>query len=267
MKNLLFGFMLCLTISTHAQKNITALIHAERSFASYTLSNGIKKGFLQFLDSTGVVFQGLDAVNGMHFHRNAQGSTAVLNWAPEYAVISASGDFGFTTGPYYLRRSDKDSISVRGQYSSVWHINQQGEWKVLADMGTVYSPIRKMPDHVAELDLKKIHTQTFTLEAIKKADQQLNEQLKEKGNKAYGPYLTAQSWFNINNHTPVMGARDIGDLLRTISSSPVFQFVHAGMSSSNDLGFTYGKSAASPYLRIWTRQAAGWVLLLQVSSE
>jgi hypothetical protein len=264
MKNCLLYIFICLTISAQAQKNIKALIHAERSFASYTVSNGIKKGFLQFLDSTGIIFPAGDAVNGMALHSKGPGSPAQLNWAPEYAVISTSGDFGFTTGPYHLQRSATDTISGRGQYSSIWHINKQGEWKVLADMGVRYTHQRPLPEVVAELDLKKITTQSFTLEDVKTIDQQLNEQLKEKGNTAYGPYLSAQSWFNANNHAPVMGARDIGDLLKIIPHTSNLQYINAGMASSNDLAFTYGKSDKNPYLRVWTKQVAGWVLLLQV---
>lgn len=106
MKSLLIVIGLFVTgVSTYAQKNSKALIHTERSFASYTVANGIKKGFLQFLDSSGLVFPGADAVNGISFHSKSPGNTAVLNWGPEYAVISASGDFGFTTGPYHLKRS------------------------------------------------------------------------------------------------------------------------------------------------------------------
>jgi len=264
MKYWLFYFFSFLSVSGQAQKNIKALIHAERSFAAYTVSNGIKKGFLQFLDSTGVIFPAADAVNGIALHSKGPGNTAQLNWAPEYAVISASGDFGFTTGPYHLRRSAGDTISGRGQYSSIWYINQQGEWKVLADMGVRYTNNRMLPEIVAELDLKKVVTQSFTLDEVIAIDKQLNEQLKEKGNTAYGPYLTAQSWFNINSYSPVMGARDIGDTLKNIPTTPILQYVNAGMASSNDLAFTYGKSDKNPYLRVWTKQAAGWVLVLQV---
>lgn len=258
---------MCLAISAKGQKNIKALIHAERSFASYTVSNGIKKGFLQFLDSTGVIFPGADAVNGIMVHSKAPANNAVLNWGPEYTVISASGDFGFTTGPYYLSRSSADSISGRGQYSSVWHINQQGEWKVLADMGIRYTAIRSIPNNAAELDLKKVNATTFTMDEVIHIDRLLNAQLKEKGNSAYRSYLTAQSWFNINNHAPLLGARNIGDSLKTISSPENFQYINGAIAASKDMAFTYGKSNKTPYLRIWAKQDAGWILLLQVFSE
>lgn len=253
--------------SAYAQKNNKALIHAERSFASYTVANGIKKGFLQFLDSSGLVFPGADAMNGISFHSKSPGNAAVLNWGPEYAVISASGDFGFTTGPYHLKRSANDTVSGRGQYSSIWHINDKGEWKVLADMGTRYTQERNIPLSVAELDLGKVTTEKFDLNEVISIDQQLNNQLKEKGSAAYAPYLTVQSWFNMNQFAPVMGARDIGNLLKAISHPSDFLFVNAGIASSKDMAFTYGKSSKGPYLRVWSKQTAGWVLLLQVSSE
>jgi len=267
MRYLICAFFCINGFAASAQKNIKALIHAERSFAAYTTANGIKKGFLQFLESSAVVFPGADAVNGIALHSKSPGSNAVLSWAPEYAVISTSGDFGFTTGPYHLRSSKNDTISSRGQYSSIWQMNKTGEWKVLADMGITYTYSRSLPDHVAELDLKKINTLPFTNEELTKADQLLNQQLQEKGNAAYGSYLTAQSWFNIQNHIPVMGARDIGDLLKTLSPPSAIQHEKAGIAASNDLGFTYGKLNNSPYLRVWTKQQTGWGLLLVVSKQ
>lgn len=264
MKHLLCTLLIISSLSLKAQNNITALIHAERSFASFTVANGIKKGFLQFLDSNGVVFPAGDAVNGLTLYSKNPGGAAQLNWGPEYAVISASGDFGFTTGPYHLRRSANDTISGRGQYNSIWHINKDGQWKVLADMGNRYNDDRTIPNTAAELDLKKAVAKTFSLEDITTLDQQLNTSLKEKGSAAFQPFLGAQSWFNVNNHAPSMGARNIGDLLKTITVPDNFQYVNSGIASSKDLAYTYGKTTTGPYMRVWTKQSSGWILLLQV---
>ena len=264
MKHLLLTLFIISSLSLKAQNNITALIHAERSFASFTVANGIKKGFLQFLESTGVVFPGGDAVNGITLYSKNPGGPAQLNWGPEYAVISASGDFGFTTGPYHLRRSANDTISGRGQYNSVWHINKEGQWKVLADMGNRYNDDRTIPNNVAELDLNKAVAKTFSLEEVTTVDQQLNIELKEKGSTAFQTFLGAQTWFSVNNHAPAMGARNIGDLLKAISLPGNFQYIYSGIASSKDLAYTYGKTTTGPYMRVWTKQASGWILLLQV---
>lgn len=134
-------------------------------------------------------------------------------------------------------------------------------------MGTRYTEQRNIPVAVAELDLGKVNAEKFDLAEVIKIDQQLNDALKEKGTTAYAPYLTVQSWFNLNQYAPVMGARNIGDLLRTIAQPSDFLFVNAGIASSKDLAFAYGKSNKGPYLRVWSKQVSGWVLLLQVSSE
>lgn len=264
MKHLLLTLFIISSAASKAQNNITALIHAERSFASFTVANGIKKGFLQFLDSTGVVFPAGDAVNGITLYSKNPGGAAQLNWGPEYAVISASGDFGFTTGPYHLRRSANDTITGRGQYNSIWHINKEGQWKVLADMGNRYNDDRTIPNNVAELDLNKAVAKTFSLEEVTTVDQQLNTELKEKGSTAFQSFLGAQTWFSVNNHAPAMGARNIGDLLKAISLPGNFQYIKCGIASSKDLAYTYGKTTTGPYMRVWTKQDSGWILLLQV---
>ncbi len=264
MKHLLLTLFIISSAASKAQNNITGLIHAERSFASFTVANGIKKGFLQFLDSTGVVFPAGDAVNGITLYSKNPGGPAQLNWGPEYAVISASGDFGFTTGPYHLRRSANDTISGRGQYNSIWHINKEGQWKVLADMGNRYIDDRTIPNNVAELDLNKAVAKTFSLEEVTTVDQQLNTELKEKGSTAFQTFLGAQTWFSVNNHAPAMGARNIGDLLKAISLPGNFQYIYSGIASSKDLAYTYGKTTTGPYMRVWTKQDSGWILLLQV---
>lgn len=270
MKKIIFALLLLICFSANAQKGIKALINAERSFASFTVANGIKNGFLQFLDSTGVIFPGSSAQNGIAFHSKGPASPAILNWAPEYAVVSASGDFGFTTGPYHLKRSAQDSIGGRGQYSSVWHMTEKGEWKFLADMGTRYTDPRDLPLTVAEMDLGKINTEIFSMDDVISIEKKLNQQLHEKGASALNEYLTAQSWFNINGKIPAFGTRTITENMSGLPANISFEYVNGGIASSKDLSYTYGtlsnNNKTHPYMRVWTKQKTGWVLLLQVIS-
>jgi hypothetical protein len=59
----------------------------------------------------------------------------VLNWHPQFAEISASEDFGYTTGPWTYQNSLADTVIARGQYSTVWHLDKNGHWKFLVDFG------------------------------------------------------------------------------------------------------------------------------------
>lgn len=270
MKKSLFITLILITTTASAQKGIKALINTERSFASFTVANGIKSGFLQFLDSTGVIFPSASAQNGIAFYSKGPEVPVILNWAPEYAVISASGDFGFTTGPYHLMRSINDTISGRGQYSSVWHITEKGEWKFLADMGTRYTNQRDLPLTVAELDLGNINTETFSMDDVIVIDKKLNQQLREKGAIAFNEYLTTQSWFNINGKAPTLGSKAISANMLGLPSNLSFEYNNGKIASSKDMAFTYGtlsnNNKKDPYMRVWTKQKTGWVLLLQVIS-
>lgn len=267
MKIFFLSLLITISFTAYAQKGIYGLIHAEKSFARYTVQQGISTGFSYFLDKNGIVFNGAEPQNGIEQYKQQPASPAVLNWGPEYAVISASQDFGFTTGPYHLQRSSKDSVSGRGQYSSVWHINQKGEWKVLVDLGIRYSQQRDIPESTLDMDLAKIATLPFSMEEVKDADQLLNRLLEEKGGSVIEGYLTAQSWFNTNGQPPVVGARDIYTVMKKIPARIQLSFTGGEISSAKDMAFTYGKvvdTKPQAYLRIWTRQKKGWVLLLQV---
>jgi hypothetical protein len=269
MKRIFLLISITFVLQLSAQKSINALVQAERSFAGFTAKQGIKAGFLEFLDSTGVVFNGADAVNGITRYQSSPSSPLILNWAPEYALISASKDFGFTTGPYHLQRSLVDSVIGRGQYSSIWHINKQGEWKVLADLGTVYTDHRSLPEKSAEIDLSNITTEKFSWEDVKESDQQINQRIELKGGIAVSDFLTTQSWLNSNGQAPVMGAKNIIPVITKLQPGSKLSFTGGAIASSNDLAFTYGKlmnENTYPYMRVWTKQKTGWVLLLQVIS-
>lgn len=267
MKTFLLSLFICSFFTALSQRGIHGLIHAERSFAKYTTQNGIPAGFSYYLDNHGIVFNGADPKNGIEQYKQQTSSSVMLNWGPEYAVISASQDFGFTTGPYHLQRSAKDSISGRGQYSSVWHINEKGEWKVLLDLGIRYTDQRKLPESTIDMDLSKITTVPFSMEEVKKADQELNQRFEEKGGIAIEGYLTTQSWFNTDGQSPIMGAKDIFTTLRTFPTGIKLSYTGGNISAAKDMAYTYGKisdSIPQPYLRIWTKQKTGWILLLQV---
>ena len=60
-----------------------------------------------------------------------------LEWTPEFADMSASGDLGYTYGTYVFTSKDKDGkpITDHGKYTSIWKKQKDGTWKVVLDMG------------------------------------------------------------------------------------------------------------------------------------
>ena len=107
-------------------KYIDSLTGAEKIFAAYSVNHGATEAFLKFLDSNGVVFDQGKPVNGIAFWSKKEKTPGILTWRPNYADISASGDFGYTSGVWTFHpRSVHDSAVARGQYTRVWHRNKK----------------------------------------------------------------------------------------------------------------------------------------------
>lgn len=64
-------------------------------------------------------------------------TTVRLTWAPDTALVAASGDMGYTIGHWQLLRlgAPADSAAARGRYLTVWKKQPDGGWKVAADIG------------------------------------------------------------------------------------------------------------------------------------
>ncbi|HEX4322680.1 MAG TPA: nuclear transport factor 2 family protein [Acidobacteriaceae bacterium] len=58
-----------------------------------------------------------------------------LTWTPTDAVMSPSGDMGYTWGHYEGRSLDSDGNSkvTSGRYLTIWRKEPDGSWKVLLD--------------------------------------------------------------------------------------------------------------------------------------
>ena len=57
-------------------------------------------------------------------------------WTAEAADVSEGGDFGYTTGSYYMNVEDADGTPIRldGKYLTVWRRQADGSWKATADV-------------------------------------------------------------------------------------------------------------------------------------
>ena len=58
------------------------------------------------------------------------------SWSAEAADVSEGGDFGYTTGSYYMNLDGPDGTPIRidGKYLTVWRRQADGSWKATADM-------------------------------------------------------------------------------------------------------------------------------------
>lgn len=63
---------------------------------------------------------------------------ARFHWAPDTAVVAASGDLGYTLGRYRIMGDGAQAADTvgRGHYVTVWQKQSDGSWKIAVDIGT-----------------------------------------------------------------------------------------------------------------------------------
>ena len=259
--------LLLSSLTAFPQKGVKGLINAEKAFATFTSANTVKEGFLRYMDSAGLIFRQGKALNAIEAYQQQKAGTAILSWEPAFAVISASGDFGVTTGPYELRNgSIQDSVIGRGSFSSVWQINKHGDWKNLADLGTSYKKINPPIKQVQEIELAPASANT-SFEDIIALDKKFNAAIVEKNSASLLQHLPVDSWLNMEGETPVTGDKVIVNVLTHIPATVLFDAAAGKLSSAGDMAYVYGfvtnAGKKENYLRVWIKRNTKWQVILQ----
>jgi len=256
-----------ISMKAFSQKGIDGVISAERRFAAYAIEHNTKEAFLQFLDSAdALVFNEGKTNNAYTTWTAAKANTNKLIWEPAFAGVSKSGDFGFTTGPWQFKHSMQDASLANGQYTTIWHIDENGKWKFLLDMGigfngaayAVTSVKKWASDSAASIDGS---------EAIE-IDKAFITKYQTQHNDAFKDVLVEDSWLNLEGQQPVTGRQNIINVLPQLKTDMQFIPMGGSIASSNDLAYVYGIVRSGDkqenYLRIWQKTRSGNKLLLQV---
>lgn len=260
-------FLFIASLQAMAQKGIDGVINAEKSFAAYAIEHNTKEAFLHFLDSAdGLVFNEGKISNAFTVWSAATANTNKLIWEPAFAGVSNSGDLGFTTGPWQFKHSMQEAAVANGEYTTIWHLNEKGEWKFLVDIGVTFGqPAYKVStikqwknDSAAAIDGR---------DAIE-MDKTFITSYQTKHNDAYAEVLTDDAWLNVQGQYPITGKANIITALQQQNANQQFIPMGGGIASSNDLAYVYGIVRAGEkqenYMRIWQKTRTGNKLLLQV---
>ncbi len=118
-----------------------ALMAADRAFATATAENGLD-GWLEYFADDAVIFPergpavvGKGAIES--FYRDTGFDPRPLRWRPTAARIDAGCGLGYTWGVWTieLRPEGGEATTRTGKYLTVWRRQDDGRWKVVADIG------------------------------------------------------------------------------------------------------------------------------------
>jgi ketosteroid isomerase-like protein len=289
---LICGFFLpgLLALSTTGATPLESLVATERTFAARSLERGMRAAFLDFFADDGINFQP-HPVNTREALRLREQPPDVarfdLDWAPHWGTVAHSGDLGFTTGPYLLRRHEPGSASgSHGLFFSVWRHQPNAGWRVVLDMGV------PTPQAVAGLDepFRSAGIGLYARDASspKRGEsaarvRQLEQGLLEaKGvrhaTRLYRRHLHADARSYRPGEMPRIGAHEILAALRSSYEFRNGSLIHVEVSQAQDLAYAYSMLIPSAeqraadkrtgYIaRVWVRTEPNrWRILLEVSS-
>jgi ketosteroid isomerase-like protein len=270
-------FFTAFAAGTYAQRTdgtTKSLVAAEKEFAESAAKNGIKSAFHTYSAADGLVFRP-NPVNAKTFY-SSQPNDKNLTWAPDYARVARSGDWGFTTGGYTVNGDQK----AYGQYLSVWKaIN--GKWELVLDIGAPHNkPLH--PVKALFIEPKDYYKPNFNGEKqiaagkdiILTTEKTLNATLKSYGIVAFGGFLNQDARVIFPGYEPLTGKDKIMAFYNSLMSKMSLKTTQADKAAGGDLAYTYGVATIDykadlkenfNYVFIYERQPDhNWNLIQQI---
>ncbi|HEX2642265.1 MAG TPA: nuclear transport factor 2 family protein [Thermoanaerobaculia bacterium] len=258
------------------QADLDAMVSAENAFSVTSVEKGVTPAFLAFLADDAVLMRPLP-VNGKEFLAGQPSPPITLIWRPVHAEIAASGDMGYSTGPWEIRPRDPQRPTGNGHFVSVWKKQKDGAWKVVFDMGSAYPPpgagTARLSDPAVPIrnNVKPAPAKadvSTDKAALLEQDRALSKEVGTRGvAPAYEPRLTAGVRLYREGVPPVVGA---AAARQALAGYPALSWEPLGgdVSGAGDFGYTYGKiqygDKPATYFHIWRKQGNDWKLLADV---
>ncbi|HYE13244.1 MAG TPA: nuclear transport factor 2 family protein [Pyrinomonadaceae bacterium] len=261
-------------------------VRAEHAFARASVAKGMKEAFLASAADDAVLFRA-GPVNAKELWSKADPApTALLTWFPTYADVSLAGDMAYTTGPWEIRPnpSDKEPAAA-GHFVTVWRPQGDGAWKYVADIGIRHAP---PPPTLQGIQFPagvrgKAKSAGGDAEPARRELAAAEERYaRDSASLGAGAALLAQAAPDVRLYRqgalPYVGRRAAEGALKGKTERATWQTAKMAVSSSGDLGYSYGtyeiKAAPSDdkpserggYLRIWKKQGKAWRVVLDITN-
>lgn len=242
------------------------VVAAERAFAADGYALGVKKSFLAHMADDAILMtpEPVKAREAFLSSPDDPPGAPKLEWWPTWAGIAASGDLGFTTGPY------SNGGKRRGHYFTVWKKQADGQWKWVFDGGVSSDPgASPGPDSTpGYLPLATVRGQypEGAWASVTAADAALAAEAKTDSKAAYLKVLACDGRIQSSPMAPATGCATSGPELDWRARQISFTALGGGVSSGGDLAWTYGgaawvtdgKPVQAHYARVWQRRKEGW---------
>jgi ketosteroid isomerase-like protein len=256
------------------------MVETERAFAQASFDKSTREAFLAFIADDGILFRPT-AVKGKEWILShplpPSPKRQLLSWQPTFADISASGDLGYTTGPWQFRPDINDEKpSAFGDFITVWKKQPDGSWKFAVDLGISHPEptlVSKMVEFAKESKSNRKKKRVHSSDLIQQ------EQLVSAGCKkvdartCFAAHLAKDARLFRESKLPFVGsAAAIGALTEAMWT---WQPIAADVSQAGDIGYSYGTYELKDgnsliehgnYLRVWKNEDGVWKVVIDVAN-
>ena len=274
-----------LTFFVQAQTPLQEMVQTEQAFSRMAAEKNTRDAFMAFIADDGVLFRP-GAVNGKKWMLEhsvpPSDKHPLLAWQPSFAGMAASGDLGFTTGPWESRDDRNDSNpSGYGHFVTVWKKQPDGTWKFVVDLGvshpmsggpqTLWLP----PEQRPATKIQRVDVAIARRELLDWDRAYLQRSLKRGLAKAFISHASPDVRFYRNGSLPFIGRTASANTLEVEKGQVSWTPVAADVSGSGDLGYTRGTyevtapnnvTERGSYVRIWKKQGDVWRVVIDVAN-
>jgi ketosteroid isomerase-like protein len=268
------------------QTPLQEMIQTEHAFARMAAEQNTRDAFLAYIADDGLLFRP-GAVNGKKWMLDhptpPSDKRPLLAWQPVLGMVAASGDFGFTTGPWQSKPDINDAKpSAYGQFVTVWKKQPDGSWKFAVDLG-ISHPQAVGPAKLwqpsggkrnAKFDEVDVAAARNHLLAEDRAYAQAS--LKDGWVKAFNAYASPEARLYRNGSLPFPDRNASAAALASTKGQVSWSPIAADVARSGDLGYTHGTYEISDdakkatergsYVRIWRGFGDHWRIVLDVTN-
>jgi len=285
MKLKLSILMLVCTIAAvaQAQTPLQEMVKTEQAFSKMAEEKNARDAFMAFIADDGLLFRP-GAVNGKQWMLEhpvpPSDKKPLLAWQPSFAGMAASGDMGFTTGPWEAKQDIKDEKpSGYGHFMTVWKKQPDGSWKFVVDLGishpqsggpqTLWQPTETQPQKSFKpVDLAAAREGLLSRDKKYAAEASTHELVK-----TFVSYASPDVRLYRSGNLPFIGRDAAAAALTNAKGRFMWQPIAADVSSAGDLGYTHGTyevvddqkkvTERGSYVRIW-KYENGWRVVMDV---
>ena len=254
--------------------DLRSMVDAENSFAKFSKEKNMRDAFLANLTDSTILYTKDGPVRGKQIWVDRQPNNNVLFWWPVFVGISASNDFGFSTGPWQWSENKEAQPVAHGYFVSVWK-KAGSQWKLVTDIGSPMPGVDASapPLHSSNPDRHAAKSENSKALLID-LDRKYNDELRKSGANHLAGRLSKDSMLKYPRAFPDYFPFES----KSTIAKPDFSVLGGEVSASNDLGYTYGRVTASiadnnslaPYdanfLRVWKYEKNAWKIVIEVIS-